>query len=206
MTTQFKARLSADLFRRAQSCVSTEETRYYLNGVAVEACAGGGAVLVSTDGHRMICLRDAEAEVSGPDVIVAIDKATLAVLKHRLAAFVVITGDRLQIEDKDGGVLHIQAQGCLIDGTFPDWRRAVPNLTTDRVIGTFNAALLAPLAAALCDGKMPAAGCYAADVANPILVIGTLSDAFGVLMPIRDGRDPFRPSWVDGRAKVEAAA
>lgn len=52
---------NADLFRIAYSCVSTEETRYYLNGVHLEPHPCGGAFMVATDGHRLIVVHDESA-------------------------------------------------------------------------------------------------------------------------------------------------
>lgn len=53
-----RAIFDADLFMRAYATVSNEETRYYLSGVHVEKSPDGGVLLVSTDGHRLLCFRD----------------------------------------------------------------------------------------------------------------------------------------------------
>lgn len=54
----FECVVSADLFSRALAAISKEDTRYHLNGVNVEPCDQGGVLLVSTDGRRMLVLRD----------------------------------------------------------------------------------------------------------------------------------------------------
>ena len=51
-------RVNANLFRLAQMTVSTEETRYYLNGIFIQPHAVQGVLLVSTDGHRMTVIHD----------------------------------------------------------------------------------------------------------------------------------------------------
>lgn len=80
-TKHFRAILNADLFWRASACLSTEETRYYLTGVYVEPePKAGGAVMVSTDGHKMIVIRDAAAFVEG-DAIVALSASMKASMK-----------------------------------------------------------------------------------------------------------------------------
>ena len=80
-TKHFRAILNAGLFWRASACVSTEETRYYLTGVHVEPePKSGGAVMVSTDGHKMIVIRDAAAFVEG-DAIVALSASMKASMK-----------------------------------------------------------------------------------------------------------------------------
>ena len=62
-----RAILDADLFLRAYSAVSTEETRYYLNGVHIEPAPDGGVLMVATDGHRLLCIRDPKGFYAGDD-------------------------------------------------------------------------------------------------------------------------------------------
>jgi DNA polymerase III sliding clamp (beta) subunit (PCNA family) len=69
--------VNADLFRIVYSCVSTEETRYYLNGVHVEPHPVKGAILVATDGHRMLIAHDKDGSCSGP-IIVQMPRFALA--------------------------------------------------------------------------------------------------------------------------------
>ena len=40
---------------------SSDNYRYYLKGVNIEAHQDGGAVMVATDGHTMACIHDADA-------------------------------------------------------------------------------------------------------------------------------------------------
>src|SRR5690606_34405093 len=49
--------IPADITLDAEICRSREETRYYLNGFTVEKSAEGGALIVSTDGHKLGCWR-----------------------------------------------------------------------------------------------------------------------------------------------------
>lgn len=70
MTGSFECVVSAPMFRRAMAAISKNETRYYLNGVYVEPCEAGGVILVSTDGRRMIVLRDrAGSAPNGPGIV-----------------------------------------------------------------------------------------------------------------------------------------
>lgn len=70
-----RAILDADLFLRAYSAVSTEETRYYLNGVHIEPAPDGGVLMIATDGHRLLCIRDAKGFYAGDDERGAIIRA-----------------------------------------------------------------------------------------------------------------------------------
>lgn len=65
----FECVVSADLFRRVQLARSKEEMRYYLNGVLIEPCPEGGALLVATDGRRMLAFRDPDAHVTESAVV-----------------------------------------------------------------------------------------------------------------------------------------
>ena len=65
-----KALFRADFLHLASLFRSTEGTRYYLNGVYVEPAAGGGVVLVATDGHRLCVFHDAEGFIDTPSIVV----------------------------------------------------------------------------------------------------------------------------------------
>lgn len=70
----FECVVSADLFSRALAAISTEATRYYLNGVSVEPCEQGGVLLISTDGKRMLVLRDPDGYAPNGQGIVSLNK------------------------------------------------------------------------------------------------------------------------------------
>lgn len=73
-------RVDANLLRLAHMAISKEETRYYLNGVHIEPHPVRGAILVATDGHRMVVIHDADAECD-EDVIVKLPGYALAQCK-----------------------------------------------------------------------------------------------------------------------------
>ncbi|TJW86291.1 MAG: hypothetical protein E5V92_14375 [Mesorhizobium sp.] len=106
--------------------ISTEETRYYLNGVAFEFGVDDDGMLraIATDGHRLGS-RQAKTSaniVGRPTIIVPRD--AIKAVAH-LAAGKEVT---LSVDDKKAefafGDYVIRTK--LIDGTFPDWRRVVP--------------------------------------------------------------------------------
>jgi hypothetical protein len=167
--------VSADMLRIATLCTSNEETRYYLNGVAVfPAPSGDGVLLVATDGHRMIVLHDAGG-YCGADCAGAIIANTSPVLKNckskltglmstQFRRSILIdcsagnTGEKLAIHADTDCTLRaggdITATGTsaatLIDGTFPDFYRVVPRLSGDASglnVGTFNAFYIGTFAA-----------------------------------------------------------
>ena len=56
-----KVTLNIRALRAVLVAVSTEETRYYLNGINLEFTPDG-VIMAATDGHRMIVLRQAYGE------------------------------------------------------------------------------------------------------------------------------------------------
>lgn len=198
------------LFRAVAVAVSTEETRYYLNGVHICAHPDGGAYLVATDGHRMLvgCDEGATFDWPGSDsVIVRPDKKLLAAAKtsarqeepNRIAIEYGATVSVLMPGDDDTSTASFA--GLLIDGTFPDWRRVIPTVDKYKhaACQCFNARYLADFgtAARIMTGQKEALiSTLANDEHSPALVDLGVPNLFGVLMPIRKSNDPARPAWL----------
>lgn len=114
------------LLTLCRHCISTEETRYYLNGVYLCAAEGSNTLrAVATDGHRMSRI-DSETVVSeAPSVIlhVKLIDLLLKIAKpkgNRL--FRLYVGDQWVCILTDG----IEIVSKVIDGTFPDYTRVIP--------------------------------------------------------------------------------
>lgn len=116
-------KVSAALFRACSEFVSKEDTRYYLSGVCVQPHAEGGAVLVATDGPRMLVAHDVDASCD-KSRIVHLPKDAAATL-----AKVIKTNESAELTVDDDGIVSCSSyrstDGCFIDGTFPDWPRAL---------------------------------------------------------------------------------
>lgn len=120
--------IDAEVLRRAFEAVtpaiSTEETRYYLNGSYFEATDDGLRV-VATDGHRL-ALYDIDGQ-DWPFPGVIVPRQAVAWLKRELKG-------QTQVEvrhDADRNRLRFTAEGWffetkLIDGNYPDYRRVIP--------------------------------------------------------------------------------
>ncbi len=117
------------LIDRTRFAISTEETRYYLNGIYVHATAVDGHKLlraVATDGHRLARVEEElpEGAASMPGVI--IPRKTVNELRKLLDE---TTGD-IGIALSDTRILfevgNIALTSKLIDGTFPDYERVIP--------------------------------------------------------------------------------
>jgi DNA polymerase-3 subunit beta len=118
------------LIDRTQFAVSTEETRYYLNGIYLHAAKteeGNKPVLraVATDGHRLARVEIAlpEGAAGMPGVIVP--RKTVGELRKLIDddGEVEISLSETKIRFALGDVVLTSK---LIDGTFPDYRRVIP--------------------------------------------------------------------------------
>lgn len=214
--SEFKCSVSQELFRRAALCQSKEETRYYLRGVHVTACEAGGALLVATDGHKMIVLCDPAGYVEG-NAIVSLNRDMLKPVKYVGDARIVIDGGKATVVQRDKGELREaeikhaqnpglgsythQFSGVIVDGTFPDWRRVIPNGDIGPCNAAFNADNLAILGKALGAGGLhapPVIKVYGVseDPLTPCIVFGDPSvQGFAVVMPVRIDQKHERPAW-----------
>jgi DNA polymerase-3 subunit beta len=115
------------LIDKTRFAISTEETRYYLNGIFFHAPAGAGTLrAVATDGHRL-----ARVEIPLPD---GADGMPDIIIPRKCVAEI-----RKLLDERDGDVeIALSASKIrfrigaalltskLIDGTFPDYSRVIP--------------------------------------------------------------------------------
>ncbi len=124
------------LFEKSKFAISTEETRYYLNGVYMHVSdADGGQVLrcVATDGHRLARI-DADLPEGAKDMPgVIVPRKTVAELRKvledddmQIAVSVSETKVRFATPD-------ITMTSKVIDGTFPDYTRVIPQGNTRKL-------------------------------------------------------------------------
>ena len=128
------------LIEKTQFAISTEETRYYLNGIYLHAAEVGAETrlrAVATDGHRLaLCDTSAPAGSIGmPGIIVP--RKTVAELQKLLGDNDARVGVELSSVKIRINVGSIVLTSKLIDGTFPDYGRVIPQrndkfLTVDR--------------------------------------------------------------------------
>lgn len=139
--TTLKNRVAVDaaklyeMFERSAFCVSTDETRYNINGVFVEAvptAAKGDKQqirFVATDGHRLAMIdRPADGLEVTEHVIVprkGIQEVRKVLEKNDGVAYVDIREGFFTVES---GNVTIGVR--LVDGQFPDYRQVIPVETT----------------------------------------------------------------------------
>ncbi len=142
-----------DAFARVEHAISSEETRYYLNGIYLHGWQVEGGPpemrMATTDGHRLVrlSLDPPEGSESFPALIVM--RQTIGLLDRLLAeavkahdgkggndkgtpphVLIEAGGDtpgcllRFSLEVGDGEEVTVVAKS--IDGTFPDYNRVIP--------------------------------------------------------------------------------
>ncbi|NCP18729.1 MAG: DNA polymerase III subunit beta [Erythrobacter sp.] len=129
---ELPARELAELIDRTRFAISTEETRYYLNGIFLHVSDESRPVLkaAATDGHRLAryTIDRPEGAAGMPDVIVP-RKAVAELrklLEEALDSNVQIDLSASKIRFALGGEGGVVLTSKLIDGTFPDYSRVIP--------------------------------------------------------------------------------
>ena len=188
MTNETIITVPTDLLRAALICASTEQARYYLNGVYVDPLG----YIVSTDGHRLFCGK--------------IDVSDLPEFKGWIIPSAIIkravTGNKfsaLTITPTQCGDVACQP----VDGTFPDWRRAVPTGDLSGEVAQFNPAYVADMGkiGKLLGGKSSLEAHLHHNGQSPAGVTFPLyPSAFAVLMPIRSSHTAPDTAWKDAVA------
>jgi DNA polymerase III subunit beta len=125
------------LIEKTQFAISTEETRYYLNGIYLHTIEVEGETklrAVATDGHRLarIEMPAPEGSAGMPGLIVPrkavaeiqklVDDGGAEVKVELSTAKIRLTFDGGEASSAGGVVLTSK----LIDGTFPDYQRVIP--------------------------------------------------------------------------------
>lgn len=117
------------LIDHTRFAISTEETRYYLNGVYLHAAERDGSPVlraVATDGHRLALsespLPDGAAGMPG----VIVPRKAVAELRKLIED----TSDNIRIDLSEAKIRFTFGDAVmtskLIDGTFPDYQRVIP--------------------------------------------------------------------------------
>ena len=129
---ELPARLLAELIDRTRFAISTEETRYYLNGIFLHVSDDDQPVLkaAATDGHRLarFTVPRPEGAAGMPDVIVprkAVGELR-KLLEESLDGNVEVDLSASKVRFTLGGEGGVVLTSKLIDGTFPDYSRVIP--------------------------------------------------------------------------------
>jgi len=129
---ELPAKTLAELIDRTRFAISTEETRYYLNGIFLHVSDEDQPVLkaAATDGHRLarFTVQRPDGAEGMPDVIVP-RKAVAELrklLEEALDSQVQVDLSASKVRFTLGGEGGVILTSKLIDGTFPDYSRVIP--------------------------------------------------------------------------------
>ena len=132
-TFELPAQTLAQLIDRTRFAISTEETRYYLNGIFFHVAEDGAKPVLkaaATDGHRLAryTLPRPDGAEGMPDVIVP--RKCVAELRKLLDEVfdtnVQVDLSASKVRFSLGGEAGVVLTSKLIDGTFPDYSRVIP--------------------------------------------------------------------------------
>ena len=125
------------LFDKSRFAISTEETRYYLNGVYLHVAKGADGLdvlrAVATDGHRLARIDAPLPDGAGGMPGVIVPRKTVAELRKLLekdeaVIRVAVSDTKIRFEAED-----ITLTSKVIDGTFPDYSRVIPQANPKRL-------------------------------------------------------------------------
>jgi DNA polymerase-3 subunit beta len=126
-----------NLIDKTQFAISTEETRYYLNGIFLHVHEAGGKLKlrsVATDGHRL-----ARAEMEAPAGSegmpgIIIPRKTVSELQKLVDDPDVAVTTELSDTKVRFTIGSVVLTSKLIDGTFPDYQRVIPTGNDKKLI------------------------------------------------------------------------
>lgn len=112
-------------FDRVAFAISTEETRYYLNGVYIHT-DGGKLKFCATDGHRLALTRIVQPEMTG-------EFSEGVIIPRKLVTDIsrILDGDApVTVRISQSRVMfdfgYCRVEGKLVEGTFPEYDRVIP--------------------------------------------------------------------------------
>jgi DNA polymerase III subunit beta len=129
----------ARLIDKTRFAISTEETRYYLNGIHFHPVTEGEPALraVATDGHRLALAENALPEGAAAMPAIIIPRKAIAELRRLIDD----TTDNIKVRASESKIRFDLGPAILtsklIDGAFPDYARVIPK-NNQRVLRATN--------------------------------------------------------------------
>jgi DNA polymerase-3 subunit beta len=130
------AGLLRDMVDRTRFAISTEETRYYLNGIFLHVAESEGMKVlraVATDGHRLARVEEKLPDGANGMPGVIVPRKTV----NEVRKLAEESQDEIAIRLSDTKIRFdigtVQLTSKLIDGTFPEYERVIPR-ANDKVL------------------------------------------------------------------------
>jgi DNA polymerase III sliding clamp (beta) subunit (PCNA family) len=112
------ARITSIAMKMVYPFAATQDIRYYLNGINIRPLEDGSVMVIATDGHRYIVVRDPNGYAE-KEVIVSINKDALKHATNVKRTLDVMSNGSAMISDEVAQPLFIQPGNSLIEGNFP---------------------------------------------------------------------------------------
>ncbi len=131
------------LIDKTRFAISTEETRYYLNGIYLHAAQTGGVSMlraVATDGHRLARVELPLPAGAGKMPGIILPRKTVLELRKLLDETTADVSIALSESKIRFAFDSVMLTSKLIDGTFPDYSRVIPT-ENDKRLGVDSRAL-----------------------------------------------------------------
>lgn len=188
------ARVNAMTIKVAFPFMAQNDIRYYLNGINIRPLDDGTTMLVSTDGHRYIVIRDQHGYAE-KELIVSIKKDALKSCNAKSTLDVMSNGSAM-VNDEAGQPQFIQPGNSLVEGNFPRIENVAAAIGyNEGISGAINPAYLKD---ALTIGQhFGSIRFFTRDADSPLMfVVGGLGDleVFGGIMKMRDSFEQL-PTW-----------
>lgn len=189
------ARINAMVLKIMFPFMAQEDIRYYLNGINIRPLIlDEGVMIVATDGHRYVVVRDQHGYAE-EEMIVTVKKDALKSCNAK-STFDVMSNGSAMVNDETGQEQFIQPGNSLIEGTFP----RIENIASaigykEGISGAINPAYLKD---ALAIGQhFGSIRFFTRDQDSPLtFVVGGMGDleVFGGIMKMRDSFEQL-PRW-----------
>lgn len=198
------ARVNAMAIKVAFPFMAQNDIRYYLNGINIRPLEDDTVMIVATDGHRYVVIRDQHGYAE-KEVIVSIKKDGLKTCNAKSTLDVMSNGSAM-VNDEVGQAQFIQPGNSLVEGNFPRIESVAAAIGYDEGIsGAINPAYLKD---ALTIGQFfGSIRFFTRDADSPLMfVVGGLGDleVFGGIMKMRDSFEQL-PTWFPKPTPFELA-
>lgn len=197
-------RVNSVAIKAAFPFIAEDDVRFYLCGVNIRPLDDGSVMVVATDGHRFIIVRDPNGYAE-KEVVAHVSKDAI---KHAdvKVTFDVMNNGSVVWNDVAAMPVFVQPGNSVIDGTFPRIEGVV-DCTGYRegIHGAVNLNYLVDVLKIKMGGKAPALRFFTRDEDSPLLfMISGIGDVevVGGIMKIRESLG-WLPDWLPKRGEFE---
>ena len=188
------ARVNAMAVKVAFPFMAQNDIRYYLNGINIRPLNDDTVMIVATDGHRYVVIRDQHGYAED-EIIVSVKKDALKTCNAKSTLDVMSNGSAM-VNDEVGQAQFIQPGRSLVEGNFPRIENVASAIGySEGISGAINPAYLKD---ALVIGQhFGSIRFFTKDADSPLMfVVGGLGDleVFGGIMKMRDSFESL-PAW-----------